>query len=120
MALVRCSCLSELAPVPDDPHQRRLIVLVADPECGYVLHRIQLPEHVDNGEELATFAEHALTELKADPEWTARIARLGELEARIECPGRLALCGVPCGCEGKNPSHYPAEARPDSNELESP
>lgn len=23
------------------------------------------------------------------------------------CPGRLALCGHQCGCEGKNPSHYP-------------
>ena len=23
------------------------------------------------------------------------------------CPGRLALCGVPCGCRGLNESHYP-------------
>jgi hypothetical protein len=32
------------------------------------------------------------------------------------CPARLALCGVPCGCDGDNPSHRPwprAEARAD-------
>lgn len=22
------------------------------------------------------------------------------------CPGKLALCGVPCGCRGQNESHY--------------
>ena len=27
----------------------------------------------------------------------------------VPCPGRLALCGVPCGCRGLNPSHYPRE-----------
>lgn len=27
--------------------------------------------------------------------------------ARVPCPGRLELCGVPCGCKGRNPSHYP-------------
>lgn len=23
----------------------------------------------------------------------------------MACPARLALCGVPCGCDGRNPSH---------------
>ena len=26
----------------------------------------------------------------------------------VPCPGRLALCGAPCGCRGLNESHYPA------------
>jgi hypothetical protein len=36
------------------------------------------------------------------------LALAGELrEAALErdCPARLALCGVPCGCRGRNPSH---------------
>jgi CRISPR/Cas system-associated protein Cas10 (large subunit of type III CRISPR-Cas system) len=27
--------------------------------------------------------------------------------APVECPGRLALRGVSCGCRGLNASHYP-------------
>lgn len=27
--------------------------------------------------------------------------------SRVPCPGLLALCGIPCGCGGLNPSHYP-------------
>jgi hypothetical protein len=23
------------------------------------------------------------------------------------CPGGYLLCGIPCGCEGRNRSHYP-------------
>lgn len=32
------------------------------------------------------------------------------------CPGGLALCGVPCGCRGRNPSHWPAAAVDDAFE----
>ncbi|MDN4173530.1 hypothetical protein QWY28_11285 [Nocardioides sp. SOB77] len=38
MALVRCTCLARIAPVTGGGHALR--VEVADPECGYVLHRL--------------------------------------------------------------------------------
>jgi len=38
---------------------------------------------------------------------TERGARV--VEAERVCPGRLALCGVPCGCRGLNESHYPVK-----------
>lgn len=38
MAMVRCTCIAELVPT-DDPYHRRLVILVADPECKYQPHR---------------------------------------------------------------------------------
>ena len=42
---------------------------------------------------------------------TYRITERGAqtVEAVRVCPSRLALCGVPCGCRGSNPSHYPRD-----------
>jgi len=40
MALVRCTCIAELI-LTNDPHERRLEVAVPDPDCGYVLHRLE-------------------------------------------------------------------------------
>jgi hypothetical protein len=40
MALVRCTCIAELVPT-DDPHLRRLVVTVPDPECEFVPHRVE-------------------------------------------------------------------------------
>ena len=38
MALVRCSCVADLAR--DDGGRTRLDVLVVDPDCAYVVHRL--------------------------------------------------------------------------------
>ena len=37
MALVRCSCIGQIVSADGDP---RLEVAVADPDCGYVPHRM--------------------------------------------------------------------------------
>lgn len=37
MALVRCSCISLVVPVEAGLRQE---VVVPDPDCGYVLHRL--------------------------------------------------------------------------------
>ncbi|MBC9732766.1 hypothetical protein [Nocardioides marmotae] len=39
MALVRCTCLTSLVPEVDGGLTLR--VEVADPDCGYVVHRLQ-------------------------------------------------------------------------------
>jgi hypothetical protein len=57
-------------------------------------------------------------------QWSAE-AKAERAEAkRRRCPGRLALCGVPCGCAGDNPSHYPPansaspQSAPSAHEAE--
>jgi hypothetical protein len=37
MALVRCTCLARLQPGDLGP---TLVIEVADPDCGYVVHRL--------------------------------------------------------------------------------
>lgn len=34
-----CSCITDVVPT-EDPHERRLVRVVADPECGNPLHRL--------------------------------------------------------------------------------
>jgi hypothetical protein len=41
-------------------------------------------------------------------EGCARCGRVRSVHP-VECPGHLALCGVPCGCRGLNESHYLTE-----------
>jgi hypothetical protein len=33
-----------------------------------------------------------------------------------QCPAGLALCGVPCGCQGHNPSHRAVAEQPKCRE----